>query len=77
MGDQDELTRLALHLHVSAPVRTIREVALPDVVASPLLLDQTSQSGGKQKDTGGVHKISAFPEDHTVQDVQADLLTHP
>jgi hypothetical protein len=54
--DQDEMTRMLFHLHVSASVGSIREVALLNTMTSPLLFDQPSQGGGKQKDACGAHQ---------------------
>jgi hypothetical protein len=45
LGSEQDL----LQLHVGAPIRPIREVALPDKAAFPLLLDQPSQGARKQK----------------------------
>ena len=61
--DQDEMTRMSLHLRVGASIRPIREVALLDRMPSPRLLDQPSQGGGEQKDAGSAHRISLSTEE--------------
>ena len=52
---QDQMASIACHLHVSAPVRVLGKVALPDAIAGPVPLDQPGQGRGQQKDTGGTH----------------------
>ena len=55
--DQEEMSRMPLHLHMSASFRPIREVALPDTMPCPLLLDQPRKGRGEQKDVGGAHQV--------------------
>ena len=62
VSDQNKLTCLTLHLHTGAPLRAVREVALPDKVTFPLLLDQPSQGGGEQKDTGWCSSGVGLPQ---------------
>ena len=60
MGDQDEMPCFAFQPDMCAAAWSFRKVASSDKLTSPLPLDQSSQGGGEQKDTGGAHRVSAF-----------------